>query len=121
MTNQSVSETPTFVQDLYGDHFSTAVAQAAEIMDRPEYNGRLQKAMDFVLSGAVTLHEDGTATVKSGSRTYEIAPECTCQDSQQRTMYCKHFLAVQLLKRTYERLYQPVNGQRPQERSQASW
>lgn len=79
-------------------------------MDKPEYNGRLTKAMDLVLSGNVALHEDGTATVKSGSHTYEMLEECSCQDSQHHSLFCKHFLAVQLLKRTYERLHQPANG-----------
>jgi hypothetical protein len=111
MTQHSVVETPAFVQDLYGDTFQHAVVQAAAIMDRPEYNGRLSKAMDLVLRGNVTLHEDGTATVKSGAHTYEILDACSCEDSQRRSLYCKHFLAVLLLKRTNERLSQPVNGQ----------
>jgi hypothetical protein len=96
-------------------------------MQKPEYTGRLQKAMDFVLTGAVTLHDDGTATVSSGSHTYHLKPECSCQDSQNRSQYCKHYRAVQLLKRTYERLSQPVkgNGQMAQDivqkAPQAAW
>jgi hypothetical protein len=73
----SLPTTPSALQDLYGDQLSIAVAQAAATMDRPEYNGRLQKAMDFVLTGAVTLNNDGTATVKSGSHTYQIHGECS--------------------------------------------
>jgi hypothetical protein len=87
-------------------------------MDRPEHNGRLQKAIDFVLSGAVTLRDDGSATVKSGTHLYELAPDCPCQESQTRSQSCKHFLAVQLLNRTYERLGRPGNrtsAQRPQD------
>jgi hypothetical protein len=110
MTSPSVPATPSLVQDLQDASFQQAAVQAAATMQKPEYNGRLQKAMDFVLTHAVTLHEDGTATVKSGSHTYHLALGCTCQDSQNRSLYCKHYLAVQLLKRTYERLYQPVKG-----------
>jgi hypothetical protein len=109
----SLPTTPSALQDLYGDQLSIAVAQAAATMDRPEYNGRLQKAMDFVLTGTVTLHADGTATVKSGSHVYHITDECSCADSQTRSKYCKHFLAVQLLKRTMERLHLPTTSSQP--------
>jgi hypothetical protein len=124
----SLPTTPSALQDLYGDQLSIAVAQAAATMDRPEYNGRLQKAMDFVLTGAVTLHDDGTATVKSGSHTYQINGECSCAESQSRSKYCKHFLAVQLLTRTLERLHLPTNGtlsqpapETPQAPQSATW
>ena len=104
MTNTTVSAPTNALQDIEDDHFMMQVHQAAQIMNRPEFNGKLSDAIQLVLAKAVSLHEDGTATVKSGSHTYEIAPECTCQDSQQCSIYCKHYLAVQLLKRTYERL-----------------
>jgi hypothetical protein len=112
MTSHSVVEKPAFLQDLETSHFQVVCRQAAAIMDRPEYGDRLTtKAMDLVLSGCVTLHEDGTATVKSGTHTYEIAPDCTCEDARRRTpRHCKHYLAVKLIKASYERLYQPVNG-----------
>lgn len=111
MTQTSVAEIPAFLQDLDASYFQVACRQAAEIMRRPEYNGRLDKAAELVLNGAVTLHDDGTATVRSGSHTYHLEPECTCEDSQRRSLHCKHRLAVILLKRTLERLHQPaVNG-----------
>jgi hypothetical protein len=112
MTQPSVLESPSPLQSLHDDHFVVAVRQAAATLDRPEYNGRLTKAMDLVLGGSVTLHEDGTATVTSGAHTYDIRDTCSCEDSRRRSLYCKHFLAVQLLKRTYERLGRPVNGVR---------
>ena len=58
-----------------GDYFSIAVVQAAATMERPEYGDRLQKAMDLVLTGNVVQNADGTATVKSGSHTYQIDPQ----------------------------------------------
>ena len=72
MTSQSVPATPAFVQDLRDTAFQQAVVHAAALMDRPEFTGRLQKAMDFVLSGSVILQDDGTATVKSGAHTYGL-------------------------------------------------
>jgi len=99
--------------DLHNDHFRTIVAQVAATMEKPEYGDRLQKAVTLVLSNSVSLHDDGTATVKSGNRTYELTPECTCEDAQRRSLYCKHFLSVELLKRTYGQLYPSSNGHTP--------
>jgi hypothetical protein len=113
MTTTTVANPPSLLQDLHNAHFSTTVAQVAATMEKPEYNGRLQKAMDLVLSNSVSLHEDGTATVKSGNRTYDISPECTCEDSQRRSKFCKHFLSVELLKKTYSRLHPSSNGHTP--------
>ena len=110
MSNTIVSTSTHPLQQIEDDRFTVACRQAAEIMFRPEFNGRLDKAMDFVLDGHVALHEDGTATVKSGSHTYHLEPDCTCQDSRQRSKYCKHYLAVELLRRTYERLGVPCNS-----------
>ncbi len=104
MNNESVSTPVNALQDITDDHFMMQVHQTAKVMNRPEFNGRLSNAIQLVLAKAVGLHEDGTATVKSGSHTYEILGECTCQDSQNRAKHCKHYLAVQLLKRTYERM-----------------
>lgn len=104
MTTTTVPEPTSTLQDLYGDRFQQAVMQAAATMDKPEYNGRLQKAMDFVLSNAVILCEDGTATVKSGSHTYHLAPDCNCEDARRNGRHCKHFLAVELMKCTHIRL-----------------
>lgn len=100
MTTQSVAEPTSTLQDLYGDRFQQAVIHAAATMDKPEYNGRLQKAMNFVLGRAVTLNEDGTATVKSGNHTYHLKPDCNCEDARRNGRHCKHFLAVELLKST---------------------
>ena len=110
MTSTTLPETTHPLQAIDQDRFTVACRQAAELMHKPEYNGRLDKAIDLVLSGAVTLHDDDTATVKSGRHTYQLEPDCTCQDSQNRTMYCKHYLAVRLLKRTYERLGEHAGG-----------
>ena len=91
-----------FPDTSHAQRWQQAVTHAAETLftDSPvqvNYD-RLSKAMDFVLSGQVTLHEDGTATVKSGSHAYQILDECTCQDSQHRSRYCKHYLAVRIMR-----------------------
>ena len=72
MTTSTVSNPSSFLQDLHNDHFRTIVAQVAATMEKPEYGDRLQKAVTLVLSNSVSLHDDGTATVKSGNRTYEL-------------------------------------------------
>jgi hypothetical protein len=79
-------------------------------MANPAHGDRLRKAMDLVLRGAVTLHDNGTATVTSNRHPYEIVDECPCEDSRRRSPYCKHYLAVQLVQRTMERLGQSHNG-----------
>ncbi len=114
----NVPETSTLAQALDASHFQIACRQAAATLDRPECNGRLPQAIDLVLAGAVARHDDGTATVKSGSHTYHLEPECTCQDAQHRSKWCKHFLAVELLKRTTERLHQAGNSNGPQPETQ---
>ncbi len=59
MTNTSVSENVHPLQTIEHDKFTIACRQAAEIMFKPEHGERLTKAMDFVLGGNVTLHDDG--------------------------------------------------------------
>jgi hypothetical protein len=110
MTNQTVSQTLQSIQDLYGADFHLALAQTAATMANPAHGDRLRKAMDFVRSGAVTLHDDGTATVTSNGHPYEIVDECPCKDSRKCSPYCKHYLAVQLVNCTMERLGQGHNG-----------
>ena len=94
-------------------YFRQAVTQAAAALSAqsalPMSPDRVQKAMDLVLAGAVEAHEDGVYTVRSGNHTYEILGECTCQDSQHRSRYCKHYLVTMLWKGAQERMH-PVNG-----------
>lgn len=116
MTNGTVTQPTNALQQVSDDQFAMAVHQAAEILNRPEFNGRLDKAVDLVLKGAVTLQENGHASIKSGNRTYYLEPDCSCEDSKRHSLYCKHFLAARLLKRTYERLggaARPTNGHQP--------
>jgi hypothetical protein len=110
MTNQTLSQTLQSIQELYGADFHLALAQTAATMANPAHGDRLRKAMDLVRSGAVTLHGDGTATVMSNGHPYEMVDECPCEDSRKRSPYCKHYLAVQLVQRTMERLGQNHNG-----------
>lgn len=110
MNNATVPNPINALQHIADDQFAMAVHQAAEMMNRPEFNGRMARAVDLVLDGGVTLHEDGTATVKSGNRKYYLEPDCTCEDSKKREGYCKHFLAMRLLKRTYERMGGAARG-----------
>lgn len=76
------------------------VEQLHEHADVPVTRDRLAKALDLVLTNAVSLLPDGTARVRSGSHTYHLAPDCTCEDAQRRGKGCKHALAVLIHRRT---------------------
>lgn len=55
---------------------------------------RISKALALLMSGHVTLHADGTATVRSqsGCAEYRVNGSCTCPDAQYRALdgKCKH-------------------------------
>jgi hypothetical protein len=110
MTKPTVSQTLQSLQELYGADFHLALAQTAATMANPAHGDRLRNAMDLMRSGAVTLHDDGTVTVTSNGHPYEMVDECPCEDSRKRSPYCKHYLAVQLVKCTMERLGQDHHG-----------
>jgi hypothetical protein len=77
-----------------------AAEQLQEQADLPVTHDRLTKALDLVLTNAVTLHPDGTASVRSGSRSYTVASgSCSCADAKQRGARCKHQLAVDIHRR----------------------
>jgi hypothetical protein len=86
----------------YRQRLQQAALHAAEQLSdgRALDPARLAKALDLVLAHAVTLQPDGTATVKSGSHTYHLAPDCICEDAQRRGKGCKHALAVIIHRRT---------------------
>ena len=54
MNEQTVSNPVNALQHISDDQFSLAVHQAAETMNRPEFNGRLARAVDLVAAGAVS-------------------------------------------------------------------
>ena len=110
MTNPTVSQTLQSIQEMSAHDFHLALAQTAATMANPAHGDRLRKAIDLMHRGAVILHGDGTATVTSGSHTYKMVDECPCEDSRRRSPYCKHYLAVQLVQRTMERLGRGHNG-----------
>lgn len=93
--------------------YQQAVVQAANSMNMQPYNdgkGKLQKAMDLVLANKVQAHEDGLYTVQGSTKSYEIDGTCPCPQGQLgKSKWCKHLVAVELWKRTQQRLY-PVNG-----------
>jgi hypothetical protein len=70
----------------------------AVIANHPDFvpePGRFRTALDL---GAVTLHADGTAAVRSGTHTYELAPDCPCKDAETVSKYCKHYLATLIVR-----------------------
>jgi hypothetical protein len=77
-----------------------AAEQLQEQADLPVTHDRLTKALDLVLSNAVVFHQNNTASVRSGSRSYTVANgSCSCVDAKQRGARCKHQLAVEIHRR----------------------
>jgi hypothetical protein len=77
-----------------------AAEQLQEQADLPVTRDRFTKALDLVLTNAVNLHPDGTARVRSGSRSYTVTNgSCSCADAKQRGARCKHQLAVEIHRR----------------------
>jgi hypothetical protein len=129
----TVPQTPTtreqlneLIAELYGDtptclstvatRWQDAVTQVTEQLRAklrvdvlPE---RLRKALEFVRANAVTVHEDGTASVQSGKQTYTLAPDCPCADAKHRAELCKHALAVELHRRALA-LFHGTAGELP--------
>jgi hypothetical protein len=106
MTHATVSDIRPALQAQATDShdIERALDQAAATMANPAYGNRLRLAKELVQRGAVTLHDDGTATVVSGDHTYDLAQACTCEDSRMRSPYCKHVLAAQLKSRLTQHL-----------------
>jgi hypothetical protein len=79
--------------------FRQAVTQAAlQAMDAmPDANGRVERARDLVLTGAVTPQDDGTFIVKGlgcNGKDYTVSQHsCTCPD-QAKGFTCKHRIAL---------------------------
>ena len=97
----------TFPDTSHAHRLRHALVQAASTMDHAPYNTppeKLQKAIDLVLADKVTVHQDGTYTV-IGSHPYEVTDRCACYQGQHGTSkWCKHLVAIELWKRTQERL-----------------
>lgn len=89
----------TFSDTSYAKRWQQVALRVAERMHQAQTGDRLTKALDLVLTNAVTLNADGTATAKSGGRTYRINGECPCEDARRRTLWCKHKLAMEIHKR----------------------
>src|SRR5262245_52831445 len=81
----------------------------------PECNGRVESAVQIVLSGDVEGQDaDGAWRIGSTSdplKTYHVrGTHCDCQDSQHgKAPYCKHTLAIMILTRVKEMLPQPTD------------
>jgi hypothetical protein len=92
------------VAALYGHDDDTLIAwqrfcvQAAEALRAQHDPERLTKALRLAQDGAVTLEDDGSATVASGDERYPVtaAGTCDCPDTTYRGAPCKHLLAVRI-------------------------
>jgi hypothetical protein len=88
-----------FSDTSHAKRWQQVALQVAEQMHQAQTGDRLTKALDLVLTHAVTLNADGTATVKSGERAYRINGQCPCEDGRRRTLWCTHKLAAEIHKR----------------------
>lgn len=109
------SHQPT-VDEQHLAYFRQAVTQAAATMDTPPYNddkGKLTRAMGIVLSGKVRTHESSLYGVQGSKKVYrrqrQVSVSPGTVSASQRTRWCRHMVAVELLKRASEHM-QPVNG-----------
>ena len=93
------------VDDLYGDHFTVALAQAMTRLECAPYwhagekaPSRLVRAGELVRLSRVQLHDERTATVHGSTKPYDVTGfHCTCPQSQKgQTRWCVHAVAVKL-------------------------
>lgn len=99
--------TPAPAPDAFTHALTTAAATMVADPQIPTGSDRFGLACDLVRKGVVRIEDDGSATVQSGSATYQLTPDCTCQDSQKRSRWCKHYLAVELLTRAVREMSLP--------------
>jgi hypothetical protein len=82
-------------------HQAVTAATLKALDDMPDANGRVERARDLVLTGAVTPQSDGTFIVKGlgGNGTDYITTQhtCTCPD-QAKGFTCKHRIALWIWK-----------------------
>jgi len=100
------------VDDLYGDHFTVALAQAMTRLECAPYwhaeekaPCRLVRAGELVRLSRVQLHDDRTATVHGSTKPYDITGfHCTCPQSQKGpSRWCVHAVAVKLARTMAEK------------------
>ena len=126
MTSTKITEFDFYAQDLADESlnrstFRQAVADAAARAKAtlPQaVNGRSEKATQIVLAGDVELIDDGRAVVGSQSdaaRRYVVGDACECVDSARPDLdgWCKHRIAVAMLKRAANLMRQQT-GARPE-------
>jgi hypothetical protein len=104
------------VDDLYGDRFTVALAQATARLECAPYwhsgekaPSRLVRAGELVRLSRVQLHDERTATVHGSTKPYDITGyHCTCPQSQKgQTHWCVHAVAVKLARTMAEQAPRP--------------
>jgi hypothetical protein len=105
------------VDDLYGDRFTVALAQAMTRLECAPYwhsgekaPARLVRAGELVRLSRVQLHDERTATVHGSTKPYDITGyHCTCPQSQKgQTHWCVHAVAVKLARTMAEQAPRPT-------------
>lgn len=102
------------------EHFMATLGTVAKCARErfPDASDRIDRAIQLVIDGGVTLHHDGTATVRSQTKPdvqYHVNGRCECPDTAD---WCKHKFSAGILKRVIQRLadldaaaLSPVNTQ----------
>jgi hypothetical protein len=108
MQTTTVPHNPLTAQDAAFVTAVHAVAQRAHVA-LPLANGRIERAVEIVLSGGVELFDDGHAVVQSQSRphvVYACNGNCACDDAQHAPhgQVCKHRLAARIQQRAQEEM-----------------
>jgi hypothetical protein len=86
----------------------TAQAAQCAYAAMPTQEARLNRAVDIVLRGDVTLINSVTASVQSCAGTDRrytvVGSDCDCPDAQRPGVICKHRLSVRLVRKIQESL-----------------
>ena len=92
-----------------GQKFRCAISQATEAARRrfPHSNDRIERAFELVHAAKVVLHpatKTATVTSSDGAKAYTVHGVCECPDASTKAPegYCKHHLAVLILKKALE-------------------
>jgi len=103
---------------LFGHSDETLVAwqqacvHAADTLQPPPDPERLAKALALAQNGAVTLTDDGSATMQGRSgQPYTVrGTQCDCPDAMKHGQPCKHLLAVQIHQQATAQLAPSANA-----------
>lgn len=104
-------QTPSVPQELDARTQTALYAMMCKALAAyPDEQARIERGAQLALQGHVTLHDDGSATVRSSDTTqtyYCLQRTCLCWDFRRAPGgRCKHRFGATLLRRAYAHLFQ---------------